>query len=356
MIIAHRGASGYRPENTLEAFELAIELGAEFLQVDIVATNDGELIVRHDNEIRATTDVATRGEFADRRTKKQIGDQTESGWFTEDFSSAELTTLRANERMPGTRPANHRLNRLYRIPTLTEVLDLTRHSKTSSGRPVGLYLVPRRPSYFGSIGLPLEERLLSVLAVNGYSGRDAPVRIGSFEPASLQLLANDTDFRLIQLISGPDNADELTPPEDQEAGPDLTSRSALREIRGYACGIGVSKDLVIPRNLKGRLRRPTSLIKEAHGTDLTVHGWTFSRENRFLPARFRVTDDPYQPGNLAGEIGAFRSAGMDGFFTDNPDLVVFGLDQSSRLRPKVLGNGNPHRHVHPRRARTPSAI
>ena len=201
LVIGHRGASGYRPEHTLAAYELAIVQCAEFIEPDLVPTKDGVLVARHENEIGATTNVATVAGFADRRTTKMIDGVSITGWFTEDFTLAELRTLRARERIPTTRPDNTAFNDRYRIPTFEEVVDLARHSRTCDGQPVGVYPETKHPTYFQSIGLPMEEEVVRVLESNGYHGRRAPAFIQSFETTNLRELDELTDVRLVQLIN-----------------------------------------------------------------------------------------------------------------------------------------------------------
>lgn len=319
-LIAHRGASGYRPENTLAAFELAVAQGADSLELDVVPTKDGKLVVRHESELSKTTDVATRGEFASRRSTKVIDDTTRSGWFTEDFTLAELRVLRTKERMRLTRPQSRKFNGIFPVPTLDEVVALASGLRTSSGQQVGLYIETKHSTYFRSIGLPLEEQLVAVLYNNGYGSHRDAVWIESFETTNLRDLAERTDLNLVQLIRGAGRPHDLRVRGDRRSYADLTSRRGLREISGYAQAVALSKQVAIPTDEHGRLLEPTAVIREAHRVNLTVLGWTFRRENRFLPKQFRVGDDPFAPGDLAGEINAFVSAGMDGFFLDNPDV------------------------------------
>ena len=303
-MIAHRGASGYRPEHTLAAYELAIRQCADAIEPDVVSTKDGVLVARHENEISGTTDVPSRPEFADRRTTKTIDGVSVTGWFTEDFTLADLRTLRAVERLPQIRPANTAFDGLYPIPTVAEVFDLARHSRTGTGKPVGVAPETKHPTYFAGIGLPLEERLLAQLERSGLDRSRALIQ--SFEADNLGRLRPMTDVRLLQLV------------DDSSAH--LVTASGLREVAAYADAVGVVKDLVIPRDAAGNLREPTDVVADAHNAGLEVVGWTFRRENSFLPADYRIGTDPADIGNLAGEIGRFLDAGMDAFFTDNPDI------------------------------------
>ncbi|KRE23606.1 esterase-like activity of phytase family protein [Agromyces sp. Soil535] len=321
-VVAHRGASGYRPEHTLAAYETAITQCADFIEPDVVATKDGVLVARHENEISGTTDVASRPAFADRKATKVIDSVPVTGWFTEDFTLAELKTLRAIERLSQVRPANTAFNDLYPIPTLDEVLDLARHSVSCDGRQVGVYPETKHPTYFDSIGLSLEEPLVAELAGNGLDSAGAPVIVQSFEVGNLKELDGATDVTLAQLISSSGRPYDFTVAGDTRTYADLATPAGLAEIATYADGIGVEKSVAIPRTADGTLGSPTTLIADAHAIGLEVHGWTFRRENAFLPAEFRSSADPAGIGDLAGELRVFLDAGLDGFFSDNPDIGV----------------------------------
>ncbi|MBA8806338.1 esterase-like activity of phytase family protein [Promicromonospora sukumoe] len=319
-VVGHRGASGYRPEHTLAAYETAINQCADYIEPDVVSTKDGVLVARHENEISGTTDVATHAEFAGRRTTKTIDGARITGWFTEDFTLAELRTLRAKERLPQVRPQNTAFDGLYLIPTLDEVLDLARNSRTCDGAPVGVYPETKHPTYFDSVGLSLEEPLVAELRRNGFDRRDAPVIVQSFEVGNLQELDELTDVPLGQLISSSGAPYDLVADGDPRTYADLVTRQGLREIATYADGIGSEKNVLIPRNADGTLAAPSSVIRDAHRAGLDVHAWTFRRENQFLAAEFRSSADPNGIGDLVGEIEVFLDAGLDGFFSDNPDL------------------------------------
>ncbi|PZR55127.1 glycerophosphodiester phosphodiesterase [Xylanimonas oleitrophica] len=324
-VVAHRGASGYRPEHTLAAYQEAILQGADYIEPDVVATKDGVLVARHENEIGATTNVADHPEFADRRTTKTIDGRPVTGWFTEDFTLAELRTLRAKERIPATRPQNTEFDGLYQVPTLDEVMDLARHSRTLTGKPVGVYPETKHPTYFASIGLPLEEPLVHELRNNGLDSAKAPVIVQSFETGNLRKLDRLTKVRLAQLVSSSGAPYDLVAAGDRRTYADLVTPAGLREIARYADAVGLEKNVMIPRQADGTLGRPTPVIRDAHRAGLEVHGWTFRRENQFLPAEHRSSADPHGIGDVEGEIRAFLRAGMDGFFTDNPDLGVAAL-------------------------------
>jgi glycerophosphoryl diester phosphodiesterase len=320
MLIAHRGASGYRPEHTLAAYQLAITQGADYIEPDVVATKDGQLVARHENEIGATTDVSVHPEFAGRRTTKVIDGRSITGWFTEDFTLAELKTLRAKERLPLVREANTDFDGLYAIPTLDEVVDLARHSRTADGRRIGVYPETKHPSYFADLGLALEDRLVDVLEDNGYADADDPVVIQSFETENLQRLSRRTDLPLVQLVNCSGAPYDLVTSGDPRTYADLVTAEGLAEISGYADAVGLCKDVMIPRDNQNRLGEPTDVIRDAHRAGLSVTGWTFRLENQFLPADYRLGADPAAPGDLRREIETYLAAGMDAFFTDNPDV------------------------------------
>ena len=330
IVIAHRGASGYRPEHTLEAYRLAIEMGADFIEPDLVATRDGVLVARHENEIGGTTDVATRPEFAARRTAKWIDGVEVTGWFTEDFTLAELRTLWASERLPDARPESAAHGGRYRIPTLDEVIALARTASARIGRTIGIYPETKHPSYFQSIGLPLEPPLLAALEEVGWTEPASPVFIQSFETENLRMLRTRTGVRLVQLMEAEGRPYDLLCRGDARTYAELATPGGLAEIAGYADAIGPHKALVIPRDAAGWLQAPAALVADAHAAGLHVHPWTFRRENVFLPADFQAGDPaeagfPHGPGDLRAEVAAFLAAGVDGVFADHPDVAVEAL-------------------------------
>ena len=318
IIIAHRGASGERPEHTIAAYRLAIEQGANFIEPDLVLTSDGVLVARHENEIGETTDVATRPEFADRKTTRVIDAQSFTGWFTEDFTLAELKTLRARERLPQLRVSNTAFDGRFDVPTFDEVLALARDEGKKRRRVIGVYPETKHPSYFTSIGLPHEAPLLAALDRFGHHDRTAPVFIQSFEVGNLVALRAKTRLRLVQLM------DEAGGPPDRPGAQyfDMTQPAALAAVARYADGIGVHKAMVIPRDATGRLTGPTALVANARAAGLAVHVWTFRRENFFLPLDHRSGADPRGSGDLASEIRAFVATGIDGLFSDNVTEAV----------------------------------
>ncbi|WP_338241689.1 glycerophosphodiester phosphodiesterase [Aurantiacibacter hainanensis] len=312
LIIAHRGASAERPEHTLAAYERAIDQGADYIEPDLVATQDGVLVARHENEISGTTDIDQRPEFAARLTTRVIDGQEVRGWFTEDFTLAELRTLRARERLPAIRPANTRFDGLYQVPTLGEIIALVRAKEAETGRTIGLYPEIKHPTYFAGIGHDLATMLVKELHDAGYRGADAPVFIQSFEIEPLRRLNGMTDLRLVQLI-----AVEGGPVDDPSLSyADMVSSAGLAEIAEYADGIGA--DLRLLSNADGV---PTDMIDRAHKAELAVHGWTLRLEPEFLPPPYG--DDLPTYGRLADSIimsviRALRDAGLDGIFTDHP--------------------------------------
>ena len=323
LLIAHRGASADRPEHTLAAYALAIEQGADFIEPDLVSTADGHLVARHENEISGTTDVAAHPEFAARRTVKMIDGNRIEGWFTENFTLAELKRLRARERIPLIRPANTAFDGRETVPTLAEILALVRSSEAKLGRRIGIYPETKHPSHFRSIGLPLEGRLLDTLRGHGYRDRDDPVFIQSFEADNLEWLRKQTRLRLIQLMS----ADGGPPDRPTASFAAMASPQGLMDLARHVDGIGVDKAMVIPRLADGRLGKPTQLVADAHAAGLLVHAWTFRPENAFLPAEYRHGDKPMVRGDGAGEIRAFLAAGIDGLFSDSTEVARAALEQ-----------------------------
>jgi glycerophosphoryl diester phosphodiesterase len=321
IVIAHRGASGDRPEHTLAAYRLAIKQCADYIEPDLVSTRDHVLVARHENDITGTTDIADHPEFADRQTTKVIDGTPITGWFTEDFTLAELKTLRAKERIPDVRPGNASYDGRYEVPTLQEVLDVARRSRTCKGRPVGVYPETKHPSYFDSIGLSLEEPLVETLHASGYRGKRALAYIQSFEVANLQQLHGMTRVPLAQLVNCGGQPWDFTVAGDPRTYADLVTPAGLDFVRTYAAGVAICKDVVVPRDGAGNLAGPTPVVADAHARRLVVHAWTFRVENQFLPTDLRSSADPSAPGDLTGEIRAFRDAGIDGFFTDNPDIA-----------------------------------
>ena len=318
LVIAHRGASALRPEHTLASYAEAIRAGADFIEPDLVSTKDHVLVARHENEISGTTDVADHPEFSGRKATKVIDGVTLTGWFTEDFTLAELKTLHARERLPQLRPANLAYTG-ERIPTFAEIIALAK----GAGRPVGVYPETKHSSYFRALGLPLEPPLLAELKTAGWTKRDSPVFIQSFEVANLKAIRSQTSVRLIQLIDAEMSADGVS----YDA---MVTPAGLKAVAAYADGIGPSKDRIIPRDADAKLRAPTALVADAHAAGLMVHLWTFRPENYFLPADFRTGSDPRGHGDLAAEYRTFLATGIDGLFADDPASAVAAVAAQPR--------------------------
>ena len=318
IVIAHRGASGHRPEHTLAAYELGARQGADYLEPDLVSTRDGDLVARHENEISETTDVADRPEFAERKSTKTIDGATMTGWFVEDFTLAELKTLRAKERIPALRPQNTEHDGRHEIPTFQEIIDLVARLSKELGRPVGIYPETKHPTYHRSIGLPVEAALVDALRRNGLDHAEANVFVQSFEVENLKALRGELAVPLVQLLGAPDNC-----PADDSARSygELAAPNALQEIAEYAAAVGPSKLHIVPRDGAGASLPPTRFVEHAHAAHLLVHPYTFRRENRFLPAELRSGDGPAAPGDLVSELRQFFALGVDGVFTDFPDIA-----------------------------------
>ena len=327
IIIAHRGASADRPEHTLAAYELAIEQGADFIEPDLVPTKDHQLVARHENEIGSTTNVAAHPEFASRRTTKTIDGETMTGWFTEDFTLAELKTLRAKERLPQLRPGNAAFDGQFEIPTLAEVIALAK-AASRTGRTIGIYPETKHPSYFKALGLPIEPVLLAELTKAGWTTAAAPVFIQSFEVDNLKALKGQIGVRLIQLMA---SSGRSADGHDYAA---LATAAGLKGVAAYAFGVGPERALVIPRTADGRLGAPTSFVADAHAAGLQVHPWTFRPENFFLPAELKAGTDPKAIGDGVAEIRVFLATGIDGLFSDSTATAVRALaaDQASPAR------------------------
>jgi glycerophosphoryl diester phosphodiesterase len=338
VVIGHRGASGYMPEHTLPTYFVAIQQGADYIEPDLVFTRDGVLVARHENEIGGTTDVATRPEFAERRTTKVIDGERLEGWFTEDFTLAELKTLRARERIAELRPANTQFDGVFQVPTFVEVLEMLRdanHQRRVAAqeqglpmpRPIGVYPETKHPSYFASIGLPFDRELLRVLKRYGYSRASDPVYIQSFEVSNLRALRRKTKLKLVQLVSATGAPFDFTLASDARSYADLLTTEGLAEVARYANAIGPYKELIVSRTADGKLGGDTGLARRARAAGLGVHVWTLRAENHFLPADTRSSTEPTERGNLAAEIRPLLEAGVTGLFADHPDLAVAAREQ-----------------------------
>ena len=346
LVIGHRGAAGYRPDHTIEGYKLAIEMGADFIEPDLVATKDGELIARHEPNITGTTDVASHPEFASRKTTRVVDGVPETGWFATDFTLAEIKTLRAIQPL-AERDAQY--NGKFSIPTLKEVLDLAKSEGTRVGRTIGVYPETKHPTYHVDAGLKLEDRLLAILATYGYTQKSSPVIIQSFEVSNLKYLRTKTQVRLVQLIDGDDVALNgqvtLAAPYDKPynfavVGDKRTfitmlTPAGLAEIKTYADGIGpwkpylisskgvdangdgkaddVNKDGVVDERDRTMLPA-TAVLKDAHAAGLVVHPFTFRNEAKRLASDFN--------GDPVAEYRLFFQLGVDGVFSDFTDTAV----------------------------------
>jgi glycerophosphoryl diester phosphodiesterase len=327
-IIGHRGASGYRPEHTLGSYQLALDMGADIVEAgDLVPTKDGHLVCRHEPEIGGTTDVADHPEFADRKKTKSLDGVATTGWFTEDFTLAELKTLRATERIPANRPHNTLYNGRWEIPTFEEVLRWQDEQSRKRGKQVWIYPELKHPTYFRKQGLALEERVAKVLHKHGKDRRNSPVILQSFEPTSIQRLNKLVDNPLVVLLSGATTRPwDFVETGDPRTVADLVKPAGLREIASYAQGIGPTLDLVIPKDANGNLTQPTTLVADAHKVGLILHPYTMRNENPFLPTSFRKGTDADAYGDVFGAYKTYFATGIDGVFTDNPDTGLLARE------------------------------
>jgi glycerophosphoryl diester phosphodiesterase len=323
LVIGHRGASGYRPEHTLASYELAARLGADFLEPDLVPTKDGVLVCRHEPEIGGTTDVAQHPEFAARKVTKQLDGVAVTGWFTEDFTLAELKTLRAIERIPAVRQHNTLFDGRFEIPTFQEMLDLRARLSRELGRELGVYPETKHPTYFQAARLPLEQRLVDTLNRNRLNSPNAPVFVQSFEVTNLkQLRRLGLRTAAVQLLSASGSPFDTVAAGQGPSYADLITPAGLRGVATYAQGIGPDKLMVIPRKADGTLGTPTALVADAHAAGLLLHPYTFRAENAFLPVDYQRGTVPSDYGRAIDEQVTYLRAGIDGLFTDQADIGV----------------------------------
>jgi glycerophosphoryl diester phosphodiesterase len=316
-VFGHRGASGYRPEHTLASYELAARLGADYLEPDLVSTKDHVLVCRHEPEIGGTTDVASRPEFAGRKRTVSLDGTNVTGWFTHDFTLAELKTLRAVERLPTVRQHNTMYNGLFQVPTFQEMLDLRARLSHELGRDLGVIPETKHPTYFRRLGLELETPLVRALDHNRLNHRGAKVWIQSFESVNLAALADRVKVNLVFLTSA-----SGSPFNDPRSYADYLTPAGLKELSAYADGIGPDKSQIIPRKADNTLGKPTDLVRDAHAAGLKVIPYTFRAENLFLPADYQVGTDPNGYGRAIDEQITFLRTGIDGLFTDQADIGV----------------------------------
>ncbi|MFI9354116.1 glycerophosphodiester phosphodiesterase [Streptomyces lydicus] len=323
LIVGHRGASGYRPEHTFGSYQLALDMGADVIEQDLVPTKDGHLVCRHENDITATTDVSAHPEFAARKTTKTVDGVQLTGWFTEDFTLAELKTLRAKERIPGTRQHNTLYDGRWQVPTFEEVLQWAEREGRKRGRRVWLHIETKHPTYFRTLGLGLEERVAEALRAHGRHRRNSPNFLQSFEPSSLQRLGKLVDCPKVVLLGTlKDRPWDFVASGDPRTVADLVKPEGLRWIAGFAEGIGPDLTVIIPRDKDNKLGTPTSVVEDAHAAGLVLHPYTVRNENTFLPADFRKGTDPTAYGDSLGVFKAYLATGIDGLFSDNCDTAL----------------------------------
>ena len=333
-VLGHRGACALRPEHSLASYAKAIADGADFIEPDLVSTRDGALVARHENNIAETTDVAAHPEFAARRTTKRIDGESVTGWFTEDFTLAELKSLRAKERLGALRPESQSYDGQFQILTLDEIADFVAAEAAARGRVIGLIPEIKHSTYFASIGLPQEARFLATLRAHAYLTR-APVIVQSFEVANLRSLRGQIGdlphVQLMQLVGEPgESPADFVAAGDTRHWRDLLGPDGLSDIASYADWLSPHFLMLISRDAEGRLGQPTGLIEAAHKAELLVGTWTFRPENHFLPSDLR-SDKGDAARNEAGSVAEIRrylAAGLDGFFTDDPALGRRAVDQA----------------------------
>jgi glycerophosphoryl diester phosphodiesterase len=314
VVVGHRGAPAYRPEHTRESYELAIDLGADMIEPDLVVSRDGALVVRHEGALSLSTDVARRPEFADRRRPGRVKGHWALDWFVEDFDLSELRTLRAVERMPGLRPLNTAYDGVSGILTLAEVVDLARE-RTTVDRPVRVLAELKKTTSVGRVATLVTDELTRL----GAADADGPVVLQSFQPALLReirALTGDGGPRMLQLVS------------DSPVGDPLLTPSGLREVSTYAQGIGPSRDRLLPCDEEGRVVGAAELVAEAHRAELSVFCWTLRAENAFLPPELRRGSHPAGQGDAVGQARLLLDLGVDGLIADSPEHAVLALDEA----------------------------
>jgi len=322
-VVAHRGASGYRPEHTLEAYRMAARMGVDDIELDLVISKDGILVARHESDISRTTDVGAHPEFADRRTTRVVDGEERTGWFVEDFTVAELKTLTARERYPRLRPESASYDGQCGIPTFNEVLAMVHAESVRSGRSIGVMAELKHAAHYDAVGLPLDGPLVANLQRHGLDHPRSRVTVMSFETGILRRLAPQTRVSVVQLLGkAPRRPADLAASGDTTTYADLASPEGLALIDTYADGVGAHKSLVLPRDAAGEIGAPSQLVRNAHKRWLTVHVWTLRQENRWLAATHRIGDDPAAHGDLAAEARAFLAAGVDGVICDQPDIAL----------------------------------
>lgn len=324
LVHAHRGASGYRPEHTLAAYRLAVQQGADYIEPDLVMTKDGILVDRHEPEIGGTTDVAAHPEFADRRVTKRLDGKAVTGWWVEDFTLAELKTLRAEERLPAVRTESATYDGQFEVPTLSEVLALREQLSAETGRTIGVIPEIKHSTFLHEAGFDPEVAVVEELEAFGLNRPNAAVWVQSFELTPLIRLDDELGYKanLVFLVSASGRPYDLEAQGDPRTYTDLIAPASLKQLVKDVDGLGVEKSRVIPRRSDGTLGTPTSLVADAHRVGLDVTPWTFRAENQFLPVDYRVGTDPAAHGRMGDEVTRYFEAGVDGVFCDQPDICV----------------------------------
>ncbi len=326
LVIGHRGASGYRPEHTASAYELAFALGADAVEPDVVVSRDGVPVVRHENEISGTTDVAAHPEFAGRRCTKEVDGQAVTGWFVEDFTWAELQTLRARERLPAVRASSASFDGRFGLLRLADVLRIVDEAGEGSpgGAPLAVVEV-KHASYFASIGLPIGEIVAAELAAAGWGAQPERLVIESFEKTVLlelrRLGVPATYTYLLEAAGAPFDVVAREGAAAAEYASHLTD-AGLAALVGEVDGISVDKAIIMPRDLAGASHRTSDVVARAHAAGLSVFTWTLRAENRFLPRNYRTGHDKAAFGRWEEEFRAIMATGVDGVFADQPDLAL----------------------------------
>jgi len=325
LIIGHRGAPGYRPEHSRSSYDLALAMGVDAVEPDIVVSKDGVLVVRHENEISGTTDVADRPEFADRRTTKTVDDAELTGWFTEDFTWDELATLRCRERLPQLRPASASFDDEQPVLRLREVLDLVRDAALEQGREIGVVLEIKHVTYFAGLGWDVADLVQTELTDAGWADGELPLTIEAFESTVLHRLRERGIRGLyVYLLEAAGRPFDLVAALGR-AAPTYkeTARPAgLDRLVGVVDGISVDKRMILAPDKLGRVSGPSSVVADAHDRGLRVFTWTCRPENAFLVGQYRRRGGPAAFGDYEAEWGVIRDAGVDGVFVDHADLAV----------------------------------
>ena len=325
LVIGHRGASGYRPEHTRSAYELAFAQGADAVEPDLVATKDGVLVVRHENEISGTTDVADRPEFADRRTTKAIDGAELTGWFTEDFTWQELSTLRCRERLPKLRPSSASFDDEQPVLCLRDVLDLVRAASLEQGRELGVVLEIKHATYFAGLGWDFAELIEAELLDAGWARGELPLTIEAFESTVLGgLRARGIRGTYVYLLEAAGRPFDMVAAFGKAAPTyrDTARPAGLDRLVGVVDGISVDKRMILAPDKLGRMTGPSPVISDAHARGLRVYTWTCRPENAFLVGQYRTRGGAGAFGDYESEWAVIRDAGIDGVFVDHADLGV----------------------------------